>query len=378
MAEPWRLIVDRNSYADFSVSVSPAVEKAVMEGASPPTVYLTVFDSDSVTVGVNEDPEQVLDIGFCRANDIRFLRRVSGGGAVYAGAGSAFLVLFLRNADPRVPRTAAEAFPFILGKLADVFRERYGFPAVYRPLNDIEVEGRKLVPCSLKIESGIAVFRIVINVKPIDTALAGRALPMPPEKVQDKALKDLASRYTWLEREAGRAIDAAELEALSRRFVAHAFSDQPVSAGALSAAERADAEIFRRRFDSDDWLYGKSRRTRLDVLLRPGDSVGTGRTKAIGGMIWATLALRDGKVLKAVVNGDWHPRPIDSVGWLEDSLAGAAAEPAALRARIENFLARPEVEFAGVAADDLASALNKALGGQAAVLPPLPDAIKPA
>ena len=54
--------------------------------ASPPTVYLTVFDSDSVTVGVNEDPEQVLDIDFCRAEGIRFLRRVSGGGAIYAAA----------------------------------------------------------------------------------------------------------------------------------------------------------------------------------------------------------------------------------------------------------------------------------------------------
>jgi lipoate-protein ligase A len=366
VAEPWRLIVDRNSYADFSVSVSPAVEKAVIERASPPTVYLTVFDSDSVTVGVNEDPEQVLDLEFCRANRIRFLRRVSGGGAVYAGAGSAFLVLFLRTDDARVPATAREAFPFILGRLAEVFRKRYGFPAAYRPLNDIEVEGRKLVPCSLKIESGIAVFRIVINVKPIDTGLAGRALPMPPEKVQDKALKDLASRYTWLEREAGRAIDAAELEALSRQFVAHSFGDQMLTPGALSAAERADADMFRRRYDCDAWLYGKNRRTRLDGLLRPGDSTGTGRCKAMGGMIWATLALRGGTVLRAIVNGDWHPRPIDSVGWLEDSLAGAPADSATLRDRIAAFLARPDVEFAGVTADDLGTALDKALAGQVA------------
>ena len=57
----WRLVVDRGSYADFSISVSPAVEKAVARGESPPTVFLTVFDSDSITIGVNEDPEQVLD-----------------------------------------------------------------------------------------------------------------------------------------------------------------------------------------------------------------------------------------------------------------------------------------------------------------------------
>ena len=36
---PWRLIVDKNSYADFSVSVSPAVEKAVVNVEAPPTIF---------------------------------------------------------------------------------------------------------------------------------------------------------------------------------------------------------------------------------------------------------------------------------------------------------------------------------------------------
>jgi lipoate-protein ligase A len=367
MAEPWRLIVDYNSYADFSVSVSPAVEKAVVEGAAPPTVYLNIFDSDSITVGVNEDPEQVLDLEFCRTSGIRFLRRVNGGGALYAGAGSAFLVLFLRTDHPLVPGTAKEAFPYVLGKVADVFRRRYGFPAVYRPLNDIEVNGRKLVPTSLKIENGVSVFRVVVNVKPIDTELAGRAMPMPPEKVQDKALKDLTSRFTWLEREAGREIDAAELEGFARAVAEHAFGETGLVRSGLTGPERRDAEVFRARYDCDGWLFGKSRRTRLDPILRPGDTVGTGRTKAVGGMIWATLAVREGRVLKAIMNGDWHPRPIDSVTWLEDGLGGVEAIPPALRGATDAFLARPEVEFAGVAAEDLVSAMEKALLDQRTV-----------
>ena len=201
----WRFVVTEGSYADFSISVSPAVEKAVVEGAAPPTVLLNVFDADSITIGVNEDPEQVLDLDFCAENAISFRRRPNGGGPIYAGTGSGFLVFFLPVSHPRVPETAAEAFPAVLRAVAEVFAERYGFPAEYRPLNDIQVEGRKLVPTSLKIENGVMTFRIVINVKPIDTELAGKAMPMPPEKVRDKELKDLTSRFTWLEREAGRA-----------------------------------------------------------------------------------------------------------------------------------------------------------------------------
>ena len=131
-----------------------------------------------------------------------FRRRVNGGGPVYAGAGSAFLIYFLPVSHPEVPATTEEAFRKILTAVAGVFRDRYGFAAEYRPLNDIQVEGRKLVPTSLKIEDGVMTLRIVVNVKPIDTGLAGRAMPMPPEKVRDKALKTLESRFTWLEREA--------------------------------------------------------------------------------------------------------------------------------------------------------------------------------
>ena len=172
---PWRLIVDNNSYADFSVSVSPAVEKALVNGESPPTIYLNIFDRDSITIGVNEDPEQVLDLDFCRSNDIDFRRRVNGGGAIYTGTGSAFMVYFIPTTHPDVPETTAEAFPKILTAFAETLSKQFGFAAAeYRPLNDVQVEGRKLVPTSLKIENGVMTFRFVVNVKEMNTAVRRR------------------------------------------------------------------------------------------------------------------------------------------------------------------------------------------------------------
>ena len=357
----WRLIVDRGSYADFSVSVSPAVEKAVVRGEAPPTVFLNVFDSDSITIGVNEDPEQVLDLDFCRTNGIDFRRRVNGGGPIYAGAGSAFLIYFLPVSHPEVPATTEEAFRKILSAVADVFRDRYGFPAEYRPLNDIQVEGRKLVPTSLKIEDGAMTLRIVVNVKPIDTELAGKAMPMPPEKVRDKGLKTLESRFTWLEREAGREIDEAELTAFAVACTGRAFGESELERATLGAVERRYADAFRAELDTEAWLFGKSERIRFADTLRPGDMLGRGREKAMGGMIRATLAVRDGRVVDAIVNGDWHPRPLESVDWLERALAGVTARADSLRPTVEAFLARDDVEFAGIAAGDLMTAFEAAL-----------------
>ena len=360
----WRFIVDYNSYADFSVSVSPAIEKAVVTGEAPPTVYLCMFDADSITIGVNEDPEQSLDLAFCDQHKIAFRRRLNGGGAIYAGKGSALIVLTLKTDHERVPNTSAAAFPQVLTAIAEVFARRYDFAAEYRPLNDIQVEGRKLVPTSLKIENGVMTLRIVVNLKPIDTEMAGRAMPMPPEKVADKELKDLTSRFTWLEREAKREISEAELEAFTLECIEHAFGETGLDRSGLIAAEKIYAEEFRAQFESDDWLFGKSERNRIGDMLQPGDTIGRSRVKAMGGMIRATLAIRDGRVLRAIINGDWHPRPIDGIAWMEEALTGVAADPAALKDCAGAFLDRPDIEFAGVEKADLTAALKIALADQ--------------
>ncbi|MBB4285183.1 lipoate--protein ligase family protein [Roseospira goensis] len=356
---PWRLVVDRNAYTDFSVSVSPAVERAVARGSVPPTVYLNIFDRDSLTIGVNEDPTQVLDLAFCDAHGIEVRRRVNGGGAIYAGAGSIFVCFYLPTALPGVPDTARAAFPQVLGAVAETLRRRYGVPARYRPLNDVEVEGRKLMPTSLKIEDGVMTLRVLINVTPVDTAVAARAIPLPPEKTRDKVHKDMASRTTCLEREAGRTFTEAELERLTREVTEDAFGVADLRRQPLSDAERADAADLRARLTADAWLYGKTEARRFGDLT--GAAVGRGRVKAVGGLIWTALKVRDGTVAAALVNGDWHPRPTDSVAWLEQALAGCPATTEALRARVAAFLARDDVEFAGIEAEDLAAAFDRAL-----------------
>ncbi len=361
---PWRLIIDNNSYADFSVSVSPAVEKALVGGESPPTIYLNIFDRDSITIGVNEDPEQVLDLDFCNSNDIDFRRRVNGGGAIYTGTGSAFMVYFVPTTHPDVPETTAEAFPKILTAFAETLSKQFGFPAEYRPLNDVQVEGRKLVPTSLKIENRVMTFRFVVNVKEMNTAFAGAAMPMPPEKVKDKVHKDLQSRFTCLEREAGRCISAGDLEQMARAAVAHTFGEPTLEFGQLTDVERTYAEEFRSVYDNDEWLFGKSERNRFRADTQPDDTVGYGREKAVGGMLWATLVVRNGKVLHAILNGDWHPRPIGSVGWLEDALKGVDATQESVRKTITSFMQRDDVEFASVEIDDLMAAFGKALNSQ--------------
>jgi len=65
MDRQWRFLLLEETYADFSISTSPALERGVMESTSPATVVLDVFPEDSFTVGVLDDPEKAIDLDFC-------------------------------------------------------------------------------------------------------------------------------------------------------------------------------------------------------------------------------------------------------------------------------------------------------------------------
>jgi lipoate-protein ligase A len=358
---PWRFIVGHHSYADFSISISPAVERAVADGVAPPTVYLNIFSEDSITIGVNEDPQQVLDLAFCRSNGVLTRRRETSGGAIYAGKGSAFLALYLPTSVPGVPSTAAVAFPTILGHVADSLREVFDLSASYRPLNDVEIDGRKLVATSLKIENSVLTFRILLNIKAINTEVAAQAMPLAPEKTRDKKHKDLGSRYTFLERELDRSITHEELIAWVDACMRRAFGSAPMQTGALVPQEDTLAQQFARELTSDAWFNEKSEAVRYGPLMRAGDRIGRGREKAPAGLIWLSLLVREGLVMRAIVNGDWHPRPIRSVDWLEEGFTGLPATREACERHINAFLERDDVEFAGVKAAHLLKALDLAL-----------------
>ena len=74
--------------------------------------------------------------------------------------------------------------------------------------------------------------------------------------------------------------------------------------GTISDIETVYGTEFRSEYESDRWLFAKSERNRLHPILKSGDTLGYGRAKAIGGLIRATIAIRDGKVIHAIINTD--------------------------------------------------------------------------
>lgn len=346
MAREWRFLKMNETYADCSISTSPALERGVMEGISPNTVLLDVFPEDSFTVGVLDDPEKSIDLAFCRQRGIVVLRRNTTGGTIYAGRGSGLICYYLRLSEPGVPQTIGDAFPKLLGDFAQGARELFGFPAKYRPLNDVEVEGRKLMPTSCKIERGTLVLRVVLNLKPQDAQITSRAILMPPEKVQDKDLKTMEARFTYLEREAGREITPQDLDQYIRRVVRLSFGDIPLTPGGMNEAEKRFCQEFRGKYLSENWFLANSESFRFKNIP-PETRRGEKRVKAPAGLIRAVVLEKDGRIHDLILTGDFHPRPITILTEMEDFLRGVQAQAESVAGRIREVFQRSGVEISG-------------------------------
>jgi len=357
----FRFIRTHTNYADFSTSTSPAIELALGRMESKDTVILNVFNGDSFTVGFFDDPEKSMDLEFCRKKNIIVRRRQNAGGAVLGADGCAFLVIYVNTGNSWVPmKTIQGAFVTALSGLADVIREQYDIEAEYRPLNDVEVNGKKLVASSARLENNMLTVRLLINVVPTDTNVLTKAIKVPVEKIQDKQIKDVGERFTCLETEAGRSVSDSDLLEITQKSVEKIFGETTaLIPGDLSGIEKEYAEEFQKKYTSKEWFFENSEQIRFRGA--PADALKTeGRHKALAGLIRTTLLFHHNRIYDLIVTGDFHPTPNTILRDMENTLRGRPRDLKIVEKEIKQIFERPDVEIAGTGPDDFLKAFEKA------------------
>ncbi len=359
-----RFIETEYTYAEFSTSISPAIELALEQRQAPSTVVLNIFHGDSFTVGFLEDPEKCLDLDYCGKQNIVVRRRQNTGGAVLGPDGSAFIVLNIDTELPWIPmKTIKDAFAITLSSLAEAIRELFNVNAVYRPINDVEVEGRKLVPTSARLEKHILTMRLLVNVVPTNREILQKAIKTPFEKIQDKKIQDVGARFTCLEQETGRKVTVSDLKALTGRTIKKIFGEEvELVPGGLTGQEKKYAEEYQKNYTLDEWFYANSEHMRFKAI--PSDAIKTeGLHKAPAGLIRVTLLIRQNRIHDLIITGDFHPSPYHVLRDMEDALRGEEITIGGIQNKIQQIFDRPDVEIAGTDVTDFVQAFARALTG---------------
>lgn len=259
----WRLLDDGITDAHHHFAVEEALARLLDEGRSPPTLRLRRVRR-AVFVGVSQDTWAEVDVDFCRAHDVKIVRRMNGGGAVYHDVGSfCYSAFFPRRT---FPQSDAELFGLfarpVLRTCAD-----FGLAATVSGRNDITVNGRKLYG-SAQMAWYDAFVQSGTFLVDIDFEMMGQTLKPSALKFADKSVTTIQERVTSLNRELGRAVPVTEVMA---RFADHFAAEfgLTLQPGPLSAEEMTLAEtLLAEKYSTDAWNLGTAQRYSTTVAAK--------------------------------------------------------------------------------------------------------------
>jgi len=137
----WRLLDSGLVRPAESAALDEALLDSLASGASPPTLHFYVRAVPTVSIGYFQKVGESVDLDACGRLGVSIVRRRSGGSSIYTDQGQLIFALVLP--DTALPSDREGSFRLVCGEVARVLSS-YGLDARYRPVNDVEVGGRKL------------------------------------------------------------------------------------------------------------------------------------------------------------------------------------------------------------------------------------------
>ncbi len=339
-----------------SQAVYHGLAKAMKEDGDP-VLSLANPSDPYVCVGVHQEIAREVDEDFCAAAKLPVIRRQVGGGAVYLDRDQMFFH-FVYPRD-KAPRYAANLYPLFCEPAVRTYRE-LGVAAEYRPINDIQVKGRKIGGTGAA-SIGEATVMVGSFMFDFDTATMARCLKVPSEKFRDKLKTTLDDYMTTMTRELATLPSRDDVKA---RFLKHCEAVLGVTAVLDQPTEEEEKAIGEQEAALSDpqWTERQGRKfVELGVKISAGTHLTESAHKARGGLIRAHLLARDGVVADLMLSGDFTCLPVDGADRLAASLVGTRLDADALSAAASKAMGGLALDVPGIEPTDIAAAVMAAV-----------------
>jgi lipoate-protein ligase A len=327
---------------------------------TPDTIILVSPAEPYVCIGFHQDLSREVDSEYCQRHGLPVYRREVGGGAVYLDSGQIFTQWIFKNGQ--LPAELDQRFKTFIQPLVETYRE-LGVPAYHRPINDVHVGGKKIggTGAAAMGQAEVAVGSLMFT---FDKKTMARVLKVASEKMRDKIFENLEEYVTTLEEQL-RTLPSRQ--SVKDSYLAHCAQalGREIVPGTWSEREESLAVQWDQTFVSDEWLQQRGTLLQRGVKIHEDVRVLESAHKAPGGLIRATVTLREGLIHDLTFSGDFTLLPASSLVGLEQSLRGAPACRNAVLSRVSEVYSRVGVQSPGVEPEDFAAAVAVTLEGAA-------------
>lgn len=345
----WRLLDTGKRSAAANMCLDQAILEARGKGLVPNTLRFLQFSPHCALVGYHQSVEQEIRVDYCDQTGIDINRRITGGGAIYFGENTlGWELIGGKDVASRdiltLYRTLCEA---AIGGLQSL-----GIDASFRPVNDIEVQGRKISGTGGTEANEAFLFQGTLLID-LDIKVMLRALRIPTEKLKDKEIDSFKERMTCLKWELGEIPPMQEVKDAIQKGFSKTFGVE-FAPGELSKWEQDYFNRHLPEFNSDGWIYKAGPSLHNDNFLYSA-------FKAPGGLIRISVLVDNARDLikMILITGDFFAYPRRAIYDLEARLKNCRCKK--IEETIRSYFQEANPVMPGVTPDDFIAAIRLAL-----------------
>ncbi|MFB0503229.1 MAG: biotin/lipoate A/B protein ligase family protein [Candidatus Bathyarchaeia archaeon] len=253
MVEEWRFLDTDANDAYYNMALDEAIATARSKGKVPDTIRFFRWKPSAVSIGYFQGMEEEIDMAACRSMGVDYIRRITGGGAVYHDYdGELTYSILVDEANNLVPKDVLRSYDVLCSGLV-IGLNLLGIPAEFKPINDIVVAGRKISGNAQTRRMGV-VHQHGTILREVDPDVMYTLLKVPSEKIRDKLIKSAKERVTSISGYLGREVGFGELKAALKDGFERALNVRLVH-GKTARYEEELANQLRVKYASKEWNF---------------------------------------------------------------------------------------------------------------------------
>ncbi|WP_020006335.1 lipoate--protein ligase [Salinicoccus albus] len=296
--------------------VNLAMEEYVLrEIPTDDSYFLFYVNQPSIIIGKNQNTFEEINEPYIKENNIKVVRRVSGGGAVYHDEGN-LNFSFITEDDGNSFHNFSRFTKPIVDALNDM-----GIPAELSGRNDLEIKGKKVSGNAMFTQKG-RMFSHGTLMLDSNVGEVQNALKVNPKKIESKGVKSVRGRV-------GNISDfpegQIEMEDFKRKILAYIFDgEENIEEYVLSDEDWEKInKLSEEKYQTWQWNYGKNPKYNYNVSH-----------KFDAGLLDVRLNVKKGRIENAKIFGDFFG--VGEVDVIEERLSGAEHNKAAIDKALED------------------------------------------
>jgi lipoate-protein ligase A len=241
----------------------------------------------SIIVGKHQNTLAEINLDYVRENDIKVVRRLSGGGAVFHDLGNLNFTFTMQGESNNLIdfRKYTEPILEVLVKL--------GIDARFEGRNDLTIEGKKFSGNAMHIWKNKVLSHGTLLFSSHMPDLS-KALNADPLKFKDKAVKSIRSRVTNISEHLKTPMDVMEFSTLIENHIMEKYPEAILYE--LSEEDHARiGEMVQSKYGTWEWNFGYSPQYNFRKVLRTNNS----------GTLEFNIDVTDGIIRDIKVFGDY-------------------------------------------------------------------------